>query len=167
MIAHALEDDPNECCGVLAGKDPQVSRLYRVTNTAHSPYRYLMDSQGQLNAMLDSESRGLELLAFYHSHTHSQAYPSTTDVRMALQSGWLDICYVLVSLKNREDPQIRAFRISEAGTCRNSRSRSTEHPRLCSLNRRRGNPAIHALLSPSPSESGLYGDGMRKPKRDR
>ena len=115
MIAHALEDDPNECCGVLAGKDPQVSRLYRVTNTAHSPYRYLMDSQGQLNAMLDSESRGLELLAFYHSHTHSQAYPSATDVRMALQSGWLDICYVLVSLKNREDPQIRAFRISEAG----------------------------------------------------
>ena len=115
MIAHALEDDPNECCGVLAGKDSQVSRLYRVTNTAHSPYRYLMDSQELLDAMLDSESRGLELLAFYHSHTHSQAYPSATDVRMALQSGWLDVGYVLVSLENREDPQIRAFRISEAG----------------------------------------------------
>ena len=115
MIAHALEDDPNECCGVLAGEGAQVSRLYRVTNTAHSPYRYLMDSQEQLNAMLDSENRGLELLAFYHSHTHSPAYPSATDVRMALQSGWLDVCYVLVSLENRKDPQIRAFRISEDG----------------------------------------------------
>ena len=92
-----------------------MSRLYRVTNTAHSPYRYLMDSQEQLNAMLDSENRGLELLAFYHSHTHSPAYPSATDVRMALQSGWLDVCYVLVSLENRKDPQIRAFRISEDG----------------------------------------------------
>ena len=115
MIAHAFEDDPNECCGVLSGEDDTVSHLYRIANTARSPYRYLMDSQEQLDAMLDTDRRGLELLAFYHSHTHSPAYPSATDIRMALQSGWLDVCYVLVSLEDRDDPRIRAFRIDEAG----------------------------------------------------
>ena len=115
MIAHAIQDDPNECCGILAGKDQAVSHLYRITNTARSPYRYLMDPQEQLNAMLDSERKGLELLAFYHSHTHTAAYPSPTDVRMALQSGWLDVYYVLVSLEDRNDPQIRAFHVGDDG----------------------------------------------------
>ncbi len=115
MIAHALEEDPNECCGILAGRDHLVQRAYRITNTTKSPYRYLMDPQEFLNAELDAERNGLETLAFYHSHTHSPAYPSLTDVRMALQSGWLDVCYVLLSLENRAEPQIRAFYINEAG----------------------------------------------------
>ena len=115
MIAHALEDDPNECCGILAGKDQVALRLYRITNTAGSPYRYLMDPQEQLNAMLDSERNGLEILAFYHSHTHGPAYPSGTDVRMAQESGWLDVYYVLVSLEDRANPQIRAYHIGDDG----------------------------------------------------
>ena len=115
IISHAMEEDPNECCGILAGSDDAVSHLYRITNEVSSPVRYQMDPQEQLNAMLDSERNGWELLAFYHSHTHSAAYPSSTDVRMALQSGWLDIYYVLVSLEDRADPQIRAFHIDERG----------------------------------------------------
>ena len=115
MIAHALEDDPNECCGILAGKDDAASRLYRITNTAHSPYRYLMEPQEQFNAMRDWESNDWDALAFYHSHTHSPAYPSQTDVRMAQESGWLDVCYILVSLEDRANPQIRAFHITEDG----------------------------------------------------
>ena len=115
IISHAMEEDPNECCGILAGSDDAVSHLYRITNEVRSPVRYQMDPQEQLNAMLDSERNGWELLAFYHSHTHSAAYPSSTDVRMALQSGWLDIYYVLVSLEDRPDPQIRAFHIDERG----------------------------------------------------
>ena len=115
MIAHALEEDPNECCGILSGKDGLVSHVYRITNTARSPYRYLMDPQEFLNADKDSESKGREFLAFYHSHTHSPAYPSQTDVRMALESGWLDVYYVLVSLEVRSNPQLRAFRIGETG----------------------------------------------------
>jgi len=115
MIAYSLEEDPNECCGILAGKDGLVSQLYRITNTAKSPYRYLMDPQQHLEAMLDSERNGTDHLAFYHSHTHSAAYPSGTDVRMALQSGYLDLHYVLVSLEDHDVPQIRAFRIDDAG----------------------------------------------------
>ena len=115
MVEHSLEEDPNECCGILAGKSGQVLHLYRITNAAKSPYRYLMDPQEFLNADLDSERRGWEFVAFYHSHTHSPAYPSMTDVRMALQSGYFDVYYVLVSLENRADPLIRAFHIDESG----------------------------------------------------
>lgn len=115
VIAHALEEDPNECCGILAGKNGMVLGLYRITNTQKSPYRYLMDPIEQLNADRDTERRGWEFLAFYHSHTHSPAYPSATDVRMATSSGWLNVYYILVSLMDKSSPTLRAFRISEAG----------------------------------------------------
>ena len=115
MIGHAMDEFPNECCGILAGKDELAAYGYRITNTAKSPYRYLMDPQEQLDAMMDSERKGWEFLAFYHSHTHSPAYPSQTDVRMALQLGWPGIYYVLVSLENKDDPQIRAFHIDDTG----------------------------------------------------
>ena len=115
MIAHANEEDPNECCGILAGKDGTVHHLYRITNATPSPYRYLMAPQEQLNADKDSERNGWEFLAFYHSHTHGPAYPSQTDVRMALQSGYLDVYYVLVSLEDKEEPGLRAFHIQESG----------------------------------------------------
>ena len=115
MIAHALEEDPNECCGILAGKDGQVMKLYRITNTEKSPYRYRMEPLEQLQADRDTERNGWEFLAFYHSHTHSPAIPSSTDIRMALDSGWLNVYYVLVSLMNKADPAIRAFRITPEG----------------------------------------------------
>lgn len=115
MIAHSLEEDPNECCGILAGKDEAVEKLYRITNTAKSPHRYLMDPQEHFNAMRDSENEGWGLLAFYHSHTYSPAYPSATDVRMAQQSGYHNEYYVLVSLESKEDPEIRSFHILESG----------------------------------------------------
>lgn len=114
MVAHAKGEDPNECCGILAGKDGTIHRLYRITNTTLSPYRYLMDPQEFLNADKDSELNGWEFLAFYHSHTHGPAYPSQTDVRMAVESGWLDLYYVLVSLENKERPDLRAFHIHES-----------------------------------------------------
>ena len=115
IIAHALEEDPDECCGILAGRDGAASRLYRITNTVKSPYRYMMDPQQFLDADLDSERNGMEFVAFYHSHTHSPAYPSQTDVRMAQQSGYHDVHYILVSLEDRDNPQISAYLIHESG----------------------------------------------------
>ena len=119
MTAHALQEDPNECCGILAGpkNTAAVSNLYRITNTSPSPYRYLMDAQEMLNAMQDAERKGWDFIAFYHSHTHSAAYPSPTDVRMAQQSGWLGdaIYYILISLENKANPDIRAFHIQPNG----------------------------------------------------
>ncbi|MCX8214117.1 MAG: M67 family metallopeptidase, partial [SAR202 cluster bacterium] len=92
-----------------------VRELYRITNTTKSPYTYLMDPQEHLNADLDTERKGMEFVAFYHSHTHSPPNLSDTDVRMALQSGYLEVHYVLVSLENKAAPLIRAYRIDELG----------------------------------------------------
>ena len=115
MIAHALQDDPNECCGILAGADETIAKLYRIANSAASPFRSQMDPREHLQAMLDSERNGWNVLAFYHSHTHSPAYPSPTDIRLALESGYLEETYVLVSLEHRDAPRIRAFHITESG----------------------------------------------------
>ncbi len=115
IIAHAWEENPTECCGILAGVNGSVSKLYRITNIEQSPFRYVMDPKEQLNSMLECERNGLEFIAFYHSHTHSPAYPSQTDVRMALQSGYLDEYYLLVSLENKDSPAIRAFKIGQDG----------------------------------------------------
>jgi len=115
LVAHARSEDPNECCGILVGSDDTVMAAYRISNIAKSPYRYLMDSQEFLDADIKTEKMGWEFLAFYHSHTHSQAYPSDTDVRMAQQSGYHDVYYVLISLEDNDDPDIRVFLINERG----------------------------------------------------
>ena len=117
MIAHSQQEDPNECCGILAGRNGTVAKLYRIANATPSPYRYVMEPQEMLNAMRDADANEWDITAFYHSHTHSPAYPSPTDVRMAQQSGWLgdDVYYILVSLEDKASPQIRAFRIMENG----------------------------------------------------
>ena len=108
MMAHSREDDPNECCGVLVAKDDAVIALRRVTNTEHSPYRYNMDPQEFFRVYQEAENNGWDLWGFYHSHTHTQAYPSQTDRNLA---AWSDSYYLIVSLENKTDPVIRAFRI--------------------------------------------------------
>ncbi|MBF8266570.1 MAG: peptidase [Dehalococcoidia bacterium] len=108
MVAHALEDDPNECCGILAGKKGRVQKLYRMANVEASPYRYRMDPQELLKVYLEIDNSGWDIVAFYHSHTHSEAYPSATDLRLAT---WPEVRYVLISLLDKENPPIRAFHI--------------------------------------------------------
>ena len=115
MIEHSRLENPNECCGILAGTAGKVTKLYRIPNSTPSPYRYVMDPGEQLKAMKDADERSLDLMAFYHSHTHSPAYPSDTDVRMATESGWVDFCYVLVSLEDSLKPDVRFFDISGDG----------------------------------------------------
>ena len=108
MIAHARADAPNECCGILAGVDGRVMRAYPTRNAEASPVKYLIDSGDMFKAYKDAEDNGWEFLAFYHSHTFSEAYPSPTDVRLA---SWPDSLYILVSLRNPERPQVRGFYI--------------------------------------------------------
>ena len=110
MVAHALEDDPNECCGILAGKDERIEKLHRMVNTEASPYRYRMDPKELLQVYREIDDRGWDIVAIYHSHTHSEAYPSATDVRLAT---WPESRYILVSLLDRENPPIRAFFIED------------------------------------------------------
>ena len=115
MIAHALKEYPNECCGILAGADNVGKHLYQTTNAVKSPVRYQIDPQEQLDAELDAEKNGWEYLAFYHSHTRGHVGLSSTDVRMALDSGWLDIYYLLVLLHDRDEPRLNAYRVTATG----------------------------------------------------
>ncbi len=108
IIAQAGAEFPDECCGLLAGRNGRVERVLRGTNVDHSPYTYLMDPREQLEAFKAMEAEGLDLMAIYHSHTHSPAYPSETDVAKAY---YPDALYLIVSLQDRNVPTLRAFRI--------------------------------------------------------
>jgi len=110
MIQHALAEYPNEACGLLAGKDGQVERVYRMTNAEHSPVTYRLDPEEQYRAFMEMEKAGHQLLAIYHSHTHSPAYPSATDLELAY---YPDSLYVIISLADKARPIMRAFRIVE------------------------------------------------------
>ena len=115
MIEHSKSEDPIECCGILAGTNGDISKLYKIRNASPSPYRYVMDPQEMLTSIQDADENGIDLVAFYHSHTHSPAYPSETDTRMAVESGWVDFCYVLVSLEDDDKPVVRFYVIDSDG----------------------------------------------------
>lgn len=95
MIAHCKEGYPNEVCGILAGKGNEVSRLYRMRNVEGSPVSYLMDSKEQFQVMKALRDEGLSMVALFHSHPESPAYPSAKDVELAFYE---DSAYVIVSL---------------------------------------------------------------------
>ena len=111
MVAHAREDVPNECCGMVGGRDGTAERVVRVENAAASPLRYEMDPQGQFDALKEIEADGGELLAIYHSHTKSAAYPSQTDVNQA--QNWPEQVYVIVSLADSDAPDVKAFTLAD------------------------------------------------------
>ena len=115
MIQHSFDENPNECCGILSGKNDSVSKLYKIENAASSPFRYVMDPKDMYNAMKDSEDNDLDFMVFYHSHTHTPAFPSDTDTRMALESGWVDFCYALISIENHEQPVVEFYIIDSEG----------------------------------------------------
>jgi [CysO sulfur-carrier protein]-S-L-cysteine hydrolase len=111
LVAHAREDAPNECCGMIGGANGRATTVYRATNAEASPLRYRVDPQQQLRIMSEIDEREEELVAIYHSHTASPAYPSQTDINLA--ELWPDPVYVIVSLEDPDEPSIRAFWIRE------------------------------------------------------
>ena len=108
IVAHAREELPNECCGIVAAQDGGAVKLYRAANAEASPVRYGLDPQEQYRIMSEIEDNGWTLGAIYHSHTHSPAYPSQTDVNLAF---YPEALYLIVSLQRPEHPDLRAFRI--------------------------------------------------------
>jgi proteasome lid subunit RPN8/RPN11 len=107
MVAHAREDLPNECCGMVGGTVGEAEVVIRVANAAASPLRYEMDPQEQYNALKSIEDGGGELLAIYHSHTKSAAYPSQTDVNQAV--AWPEQIYLIVSLADEDAPDVKGY----------------------------------------------------------
>jgi proteasome lid subunit RPN8/RPN11 len=109
MIAAAYAAYPYEFCGLLAGPTDgeRVTSFTECRNAAESARVYTLDPLDHLRAERAAEARGWEVVGVVHSHTHSEPYPSPTDVAQAPDPGWH---YLIVGLK-RESPEIRGYRI--------------------------------------------------------
>ena len=111
MLSHARDCYPEEACGLLAGhSDGRLTKAYPLTNIAHSPINYVIDPNEHFGALRHAESRGWDLVGVFHSHTHSPAYPSPTDVALAADPDWL---YVLVGMEEMHTLSVRGFRIRD------------------------------------------------------
>lgn len=111
MVAHALADAPDECCGLISARDDEAVEVFRITNSAHSPLRYEMDPMEQYKAQTAIEDAELELGAIYHSHTRSAPEPSQTDVNLA--KNWPDPVYVIVGVADPDAPEVRTWTIRD------------------------------------------------------
>jgi proteasome lid subunit RPN8/RPN11 len=113
MIAHALEDAPVECCGVLASKDGFVASVNRARNLEASPYRFKIDplEYAKLERRLDDA--GEAPTGFYHSHTGSDPVPSPTDVRMMGAFFGPPYVHFVIGVKDREKPEVRCWYIQD------------------------------------------------------
>jgi [CysO sulfur-carrier protein]-S-L-cysteine hydrolase len=110
MVAHAREDLPNECCGIVATKDGSAVQVYRATNAVPSPLRFEIDPRDLIRIYADIEKSGHEMGSMYHSHVKSAAYPSQTDVNFA--QNWPGVVWLIVSLADRDAPDVRGFQIA-------------------------------------------------------
>ncbi len=110
IISHCRKGYPYEACGILAGKDGVVKKVYMMTNIENSGVSYIMEPKEQFTVMKEMREEGLDMVAIFHSHPHSDAYPSPRDIKLAFYS---EPVYVIVSLIN--EPDIRAFTINEDG----------------------------------------------------
>ena len=111
MVAHARAEMPNECCGILAGVERKVLKLYRTINAEHSPFRYNIEPEELFAIYQEIEKMGWNLLGIYHSHTHTEAYPSAVDIKYAYMPESL---YFIISLSDPERAFIRVFRIDQS-----------------------------------------------------
>ena len=107
VIAHAREDAPNECCGMIASRDGEAVAVHRARNKAASPLRYEIDGMEQYKIQSAIEDAGLELGAIYHSHTRSAPEPSQTDINLAF---YPEALYVIVGLEH-DEADVRAWSI--------------------------------------------------------
>ncbi len=114
LVAHLIDGLPDEACGLFAGiaeadGTATVSRFYPSVNVAASSRIYTIDPKTHLRADMDAEDAGLEILGVVHSHTHTEPYPSLTDVQQAPDPAWH---YIIVSFRSGA-PALRSYRIIE------------------------------------------------------
>ncbi len=117
ILAHAREEAPNECCGVVgvlpASDDApaQAKQVLRARNVHASPKRFEIDGRDVIRAMSEFDEAGWEIGAIYHSHTHTAPYPSQTDINFAAH--WPGVEWIIVGLADPAEPQIRSYLIEQ------------------------------------------------------
>ena len=108
LVKHSERESPNEACGILAGKDGRVEKVYQMTNADKSPKTFIMDPKEQLNVMKEIGDLGMKMVGIYHSHIETEAYPSAHDVELAF---YPEASYIIISIKDKDNPTLRSFRI--------------------------------------------------------
>jgi [CysO sulfur-carrier protein]-S-L-cysteine hydrolase len=132
LVREAELANPSEACGMLAGHQMTVERVFPVRNSAEeieaeravfrdratgvpsagrAAVHYYMDPRDQLRVYNELDALELDLVGYYHSHTHTEARPSATDIRLATD---LQAVYLLVGLEDPARPSVRAWRIAKA-----------------------------------------------------
>jgi len=108
MLEQAKAEAPIEACGILAGSNGRVEKLYKLTNADKSSDHFMMEPKEQFAVVKNIRASGLEMLAIYHSHPATPARPSAEDIRLALTT---DVTYVIVSLQDVKRPDVKGFLI--------------------------------------------------------
>lgn len=106
MICHAQEEWPLEACGILAGKDHRVERIFRMENEEKSEERFSISAEAQIRVLQELDRDELLMIGIYHSHPRTDPYPSERD---RVYSFYPDVFHVIVSLKRREKPDVKVF----------------------------------------------------------
>jgi [CysO sulfur-carrier protein]-S-L-cysteine hydrolase len=107
LVERSWSDFPYEVCGLLGVRPDGTIEHFPVDNAERSMTYYVMEPRQLLRAMREIEDNGWGM-AIYHSHTHTQAYPSATDIRLA---AYPEATYLIVTLQDRDRPDIRGFSI--------------------------------------------------------
>jgi proteasome lid subunit RPN8/RPN11 len=110
IVAHAREEAPNECVGMVGSSDGRVATVYRAENAEASPLRFRIDPEEQLELHNKIEDAGLELGAIYHSHTRTEPRPSQTDINFAKL--WPGVLWIIVGLA-ADQVDVRTWRIDD------------------------------------------------------
>ena len=111
IVAHSRDDLPNECCGLVGGRDGEATSVHRARNAAATWLRYELHPTDQLRIMNRIEEDGEELVAIYHSHTKSPAEPSQTDINLA--EGWPGMVQLICSLEHDDAPVVRGWNLDD------------------------------------------------------
>jgi proteasome lid subunit RPN8/RPN11 len=113
LISHALQDDPNECCGLLLGSGNEADELHRMSNVNKKPIsRYTMQPGELVEIQEKIKKSNREFVAIYHSHTFTQSYPSLIDIKNAVNVSSIATRHIIVSLVEKTRPVVRAFSIN-------------------------------------------------------
>lgn len=111
MIAHALEDAPVECCGILGGSDGTVHAVRRARNVEASPYRFRIDPLETAKIERAFDAEGHKMVGFYHSHTGSDPIPSPTDIRQMGPLFGPPFVHFVIGVADRDNPVVRVWYI--------------------------------------------------------
>jgi proteasome lid subunit RPN8/RPN11 len=111
IVAHAVRDAPNECCGVVASRAGAATAVPATENHAASPFRFEIDGLTLMRLIDEIEEAGEDLVAIYHSHTRSAPYPSQTDVNFAAL--WPGVQWLIVGVSKDAEPEVRTYLIED------------------------------------------------------